>query len=252
MLINHTDINDEEKWVDIQDLGVELHSKTLPESPNISVVDTDNVNKRKIHLDTKFTHRDMEVQLAVVRHSQEELREVLTVLSWMVKGKFNLIFKDNKNQLYKDVLLTSRIEVEAVTSTVYILSFNMTSYDPFRYNTSMNSTEVTEVTEAVSVDIVNQGNFTAKPVVRLTGSAKQINISTNNKTLSYVNLEPGEEIIVDNDKYTIVRRANGVDQNALANWKDNFIELHSGTNELTITGDEMNANVTVEFRDTFL
>lgn len=252
MFINYKDVDNELDWVDIGELGVRLHSKVIPESPNIEVIDTTNINKRKVFIDTNFTHRDMEVKLVVVEQTKEEFRAKLTMLANMLKGKFNLKFKDNPSQVYKDVHLSSEITPEVVTNNVFILSLKLTAFDPFRYATEEQVVETDGIVSSRTLAIFNEGNYVAKPIVILEGSADKVNISIGGKTLSYINLVDSAKIEIDNSQYTVINKAVGRDINALANWRDNFIELQSGNNEIKITGDNLDLKVTIKFKNTFL
>lgn len=235
-------------WVDISDLGLFIHYKELPESPEIAVVDTDTISHRRVLLEVGYTHREMTVELAVVRYSKEDLRSVLTDIGQLFKGSFDLIFKSNKAQVYKDVVLSSKIEVDEVTDSVVIIKLYMTAYDPFRYSRDYNVTNFALAKRKTTKIIKNRGNHKAKPIVTLSGKASQVDITVNGKTLSYVDLVAGENVVIDNKHYTVKKDG----ESALANWRDNFIELEPGDNTIIVSGSGMAVNVEIKFEDTFL
>lgn len=251
MLINYKDINNSNDWLDLLDLGVILSKKEVSASPSSDTQDAQSLGRNKVFLETIYTHRDIGVDLLVKGDSLDSVNSKINELLGIFTQKLSIIFKDNPNLLYRDVRMTQEVKVDKVNSLSSILTFSFTAYDPFRYAVEETVVE-RELLSISNITVENKGNYKAKPVITISGASPLVKITLDGKTLEYRNLAAGDEIVIDNDRYTVVNKKSGETLNALRNWAGSFLELKPGENDIEVNASGSNVNIKITVRDTYL
>lgn len=241
-----------EEWISIRDFGMFLHSKEVDESPEVDVKETDNINSSKKILGVNYTHREISVELVANFSNSKLLREAIDSLNSFLLGGFELKFRDNDGQKYKEVYLTSKITSEKITDSSYILTLDFTSYNPFRYSSEIIVNKFKRITDNRYISITSNGNYVNKPKIIISGSFTKLSIKAED---SYVELSDfsGGVIKVDNDKLQITEITDtGREVNALSHWDGGFLKLKPGVNSISISGEGMNIDLEVKHEETYL
>lgn len=94
-----------------------------------------------------------------------------------------------------------------------------------------------------SVEVNNWGTMILKPTIELSGSMGNISITCGDKTLAYNAPLVSETLIINNDRMTVKKGA----ENVLKHMTGDFTELQPGINEISITGTNLNIDVSFKF-----
>jgi len=259
----------------LQDLGLSVRlSSSEPALPNIrnqSVVVPNRhgafdyggwLNAREFTLDCVFDRRESYAEL------KRAIRKLnaLFIDEWGRPKTVKLRFGDNLN-VYFNVRLTGGVPMER-RANHGIFSLALTAFDPFSYS-NVTSDEITWGSEDIYFTATyplghNGGNATRKitgnttfttyvdgdalrAVMTLAGSASNVTISANGKVAA-LGAFNNANITIDGEHYTVTK--DGV--NSLALMTGDFIELLPGDNNITITGSNMNFDLTLRYRDRYV
>jgi predicted phage tail component-like protein len=101
-----------------------------------------------------------------------------------------------------------------------------------------------------SFNVENFGNKDIKPTIIINGSFDNITIAINGKNLTYESAINNQELIIDGDHYTA--ELDGVNKlSELSGDVNNFLTLQPNSNNVVITGTNINCTMRFEFRPTF-
>lgn len=105
-----------------------------------------------------------------------------------------------------------------------------------------------DVSAPVTLQIENTGSLVVRPVIRITGSASSMTLTTNGKSFSVGGFPEGAVFLIDSERYVVIRDG----QNYLSKMKGDFLELMPGKNSVRITGTEMNFQISFEFNAKYM
>src|SRR5690554_5951957 len=177
-----------------------------------------------------------------------------------------LRFGDEVDKYY-NARLTGGIPVEWAAERGFI-SVKLTAFDPHAYSL-VNANEVTwgsevvtfewtyllgmdgtgtgfTVTSPQTIPIYVDGNA-LRPVIEINGSANNLTVSANGKSFKLPNFSDTHWTI-DGENYVVLR--NG--ENDFASLDGEFIELMSGDNDVVVSGNSLDFEITVKYRDKYL
>lgn len=253
MLINKNNINDLEAWVDITEIvdGVVRTLGTTTSTPEQENLDSINAyGRRRLH-SINYTHREISVELLVSGPSRVDVNNRIERVSQMFTGEFALILSNEPDRIYREVSLSKAIDKEVISANAVLLTIPLIAYNPFKYGDPKEH-KYLGVTGNTIVYLENTGSFTTKPTYTIEGKASEVNIKVGGRTTTYINLQEGEVIEFNSDRLTVIRKANGTQESALANWRDNFIELEPGVNQVEISGNIESIDIIIGYRNTYL
>ena len=252
MLINKINIDSPEDWIDMKSVGMIKASSEMDATPSLSNFESTNVKGRRRHYETSYTHRDISFEAIVSGTSRVNMLENVEKVVSMLTGEFSMKFTNEPNRIYREVNLSKEVEREFMSNTVMMLKISLTAYDPYKYGVNKIVRTINDLIVDTSEFIVNDGNFITKPIIKLSGVAEEITLTTNGRSTTYVNLMADELVVIDSERLTVRKTIDEVTSTALNNWRDDFIELKPGANEILITGTGMNLDIVIEYRNTFL
>ena len=179
-----------------------------------------------------------------------------------------LRFGDEVDKYY-NVRVTSDIPVERSADRGF-LTVGLTAFDPYAYSL-VNANEVVWGSEVVTFEwnyLLGMGGTgggegysvskpetipiyvdgeAIRPVIEINGSARELMISANGKLVSLPDFIDTDWII-DGENYVV--RRNGVED--LSAMEGDFIELIRGDNDVEISGDSLDFDLTIKYRDKYV
>jgi predicted phage tail component-like protein len=219
-----------------------------------------NLGAREFNIPMIVIPQDNRVQV------QAKIREFA---SFMFNGygkpkKVKLIFDYEPDKFYY-VRFSGRV----VPDRLYRMAefgLPIVAYDPYAYSLVTNdevtwgSTLVTfnssylmgheggetyTITTPQTINVVVSGSQNVSPVFTLSGSGDNVEISANGKSFSLGSFT-STDWVIDGGTYTV--KKNGITDFLV----DNFLELHFGDNDVTVTGSNLNLTLQITFRDKYL
>lgn len=255
------------------DYGLLIKSVNRPiAEPKIIATDVDAVDGSfdfsEVNQDGRTKYKDKVItvtfmQIESIASAQTRAREISR---WLNCGETQLIFDDEPGLFYL-AKMNNRVDLE--TQVVALREFSVQfKCRPYAYST-VQSTEqiqfgqglqfgygyrfdmtpmVFNINTPSTISVYNPGDY-VKPVIVITGTADEIELSCNGKTLSFNSaLGSGETLTLDCSKYqSTVSNLNA--NNAITG---TYFEFKSGNNTLYVSGTNLNINLTVVFRYTYL
>ena len=264
-------------WIDdvlLQDIGIAVllnsDEPALPALRNTVV----NVPGRHGAYDfgAYLEPREFTLNCVFPRQSYTDLKRHIRELNQLFIDEYGrpktvkLRFGDEVDKYY-NVRLTGGIPVERAAERGFI-SVKLTAFDPYAYSL-VNANEVTwgsevvtfewtyllgmdgtgtgfTVTSPQTIPIYVDGNA-LRPVIEINGTASNLTVSANGKSFKLPNFSDTRWII-DGENYVVLR--NG--ENDFASLDGEFIELMSGDNDVVISGNSLDFEITIKYRDKYL
>ncbi len=213
-----------------------------------------------------YDNKIIEVNCLIVGHIEVRREQARLIGEWLSKDYGALIFDYDENISYHVVRTVSDISVtpESMSET-FTINFEC---EPFSYNESAEKWGDTYeiwseanirfggklfmVSDGSIIQLENIGNYSANPLIKLTGTAEEVNINfTNtNQTLKYINLDGS--VYIDCKNKLVYEKIESGKVNKLSNFDGDFVKIPSGVNEVTFTGIIDNLNIQFEYKNTYL
>ncbi|HEK9103332.1 TPA: phage tail family protein [Bacillus pseudomycoides] len=144
----------------------------------------------------------------------------------------------------------------------------LTAYDPHAYSVFDTSDDVLwgddipfmsdipfgigdfsyEVTTPTTVQIENVGSLVVRPIINIIGSASSMTLTVNGKSFSVGGFPEGAVLLIDSQHYVVTRDG----QNYLSKMTGDFLELMPGKNSVSITGTNLNLQISFEFHAKYM
>ena len=264
-------------WIDdilLQDIGIAVllnsDEPALPALRNSSV--TVPGRHGAYDFGAYLEPREFTLNCVFPRQSYTDLKRHIRELNQLFIDEYGrpktvkLRFGDEVDKYY-NVRLTGGIPVERAAERGFI-SVKLTAFDPYAYSL-VNANEVTwgsevvtfewsyllgmdgtgtgfTVTEPQTIPIYVDGNA-LRPVIEINGTASNLTVSANGKSFKLPNFSDTRWII-DGENYVVLRDG----ENDFASLDGEFIELMSGDNDVVISGNSLDFEITVKYRDKYL
>lgn len=159
----------------------------------------------------------------------------LDIARQAVKGELTLPFT-NYDAWHYDVNLTNDINMDSTT---------VTADDDYDINTVSVTDE--QITANTTVQAFSNG-YAIRPKLLINGTGQNVTFTVNGKSFSLKDFTNASFTINGKD-YTVLKDgANGFTEKI----GRDFLELMPGLNDITITGDNMDFTLTIEFRDQYM
>ncbi|NLD49342.1 MAG: phage tail family protein [Clostridiaceae bacterium] len=223
----------------------------------------------EINSDKRIKYKDkiITVTFAIKERNSANLRVKAREISrWLNCGEKQLTF-DDESGMYYFAKLNNKIDLETQITVLqqFTVQFKCRPYAystvqsneqiqfgqglQFGYNFMFDMTPtVFNINTPSTISLYNSGDY-VKPVIIITGTASTIKLSCGGKTLSYNSvLTTGQTLAIDCAKY----RATVNSSNANNAISGNYFEFENGSNILTVSGTNLNINLTIVFRYTYL
>ncbi|HEK9100206.1 TPA: phage tail family protein [Bacillus pseudomycoides] len=163
---------------------------------------------------------------------------------------------------YSGSLDTSRYK------TMANLVFPLTAFDPYAYSVFDTTNDILwgsdipfmsdipfgigdymyDVTAPTTLKIENVGSLVVRPIIRITGSASSMTLATNGKSFSLGSFPEGANLLIDSQHYAVTRDG----QNYISKMTGDFLELLPGENSISITGTNLNFQISFEFHAKYM
>lgn len=259
----------------LQDLGIAVQLSSsepaLPSIRNQSIVVPNRhgvfdyggwLGARQFTLDCVLLRRE---SYADIKRGIRKLVKLL-IDDWGRPKTVKLRFGDNLNVFY-NARLTAGVPVERIAN-LGMFSLTFTAFDPVAYSNVTNDEIVWGSTDIyftanyplghiggnATHRITGNTSFTTyvdgdalRAVMSISGSATSVTISANGKSLK---LDAFNNAIIDIDGENYAVSQNGT--NSLALMSGDFIELLPGENTINVTGNGMNFDLTLKYRDRYV
>lgn len=182
--------------------------------------------------------------------------------AWL-RGKGELIFDDDTDKYYiakvfsmtelKEAILIGEFTVEfecepfqylienvsdIILDSEIMLLYDLRLGDAFQFEVGYNRT----------IEINNFGHVEVRPIITVEGSFNDLSIKCNGITFEYNSPVNSKKLIINGDEYKVTVDGGSV----IGNSNGEFIELTSGVNNVTISGQNLAAQVTIDFKVLFL
>ncbi len=219
-----------------------------------------------------FEPREFTLSIALKRQSYAGLKQELRRLNRLFIDEYarpktvKLRFGDEVDKFYY-VRITSGIDVDRAAERGFI-DVGLTAFDPYAYSTVFSdevlwgSEVITfewyyllgmdgtgggfKVTSPQSIPIYVDGE-SLRPVIEIDGSANGLTISANGKSFKLPNFS-ATKWVINGENYSVTR--NGADD--LSAMTGDFIELMHGDNSVSISGSDLNFNLTIKYRNKYI
>ena len=159
--------------------------------------------------------------------------DVDDVIAYFTNNQRGQVTFSNEIDKYYNYEILEQIDFERLirykTATVKV------HVQPFKFS-SVESSKIFDITTQTSINIRNNGNFTSKPIITITGTGT-INLSLNNEQLFVIDLgETSTQIALDIANMNAYNPTNNVFMNrSVTGNYDNFV-LKVGKNTISWTG----------------
>lgn len=265
-------------WIDdvlLQDKGITVllssDEPALPSMRNVSV----SVPGRHGAYDfgAYLEPREFTLNCVFPRQSYTDLKRHIREFNQLFVDEYGrpktvkLRFGDEVDKFY-NVRLTGGIPVERVAERGFI-TINLTAFDPYAYSL-VNANEVTWGSEIITFESTTytfgyEGapsrvkitaptsikyeviGYAVQPVIEISGSADNLTLTNGNQSFT---LEKFSDVDwrIDTESKTVFKDG----KNAFAELVGDFLTFERGVNELTITGRNIDVELSIKYRDKYL
>ena len=216
----------------------------------------------------RYDDLDIKVTIGVNGTAQERQNKITNLLQQWIGKDDKLIFGDRPNCFYKARFYDSCTTKDNGTFTEvtinFIASFCMYElYDDLRdYRVSDLTMKADSIgvlvcratwqgiTAYTTKQITNCGNFESQPIIELRGIASLITLEVNNREFSITNLNG--TIYVDSENMNVYKMNGNNKVSVLPQFRGLFPTIASGINTVYIGGNNLNIEVTVDFKNTYI
>jgi predicted phage tail component-like protein len=99
--------------------------------------------------------------------------------------------------------------------------------------------------------ISNHGNFETLPIIQIEGTATTLQMQIGNVAFSLFNIA-NETIYVDSEKMIVYKYVGAEKQSVLTRFMGEFPKIPISTTDVSITGTNLNLNITVDYKNTYI
>lgn len=246
-----------------------LVSVSKPASPKMEYWEF-NAPKRhgSVYGSNRYTDNEIKVVIGFNGTAQERQTKITNLLSQWVGKEDKLIFSDRPNCFYKARFFDACTSKDSGTFTEVTITF-IASYCLYGLYCDMRDYLVSDLTmtcdnigcivnralwESVTgytvKQLENKGNFEAKPIIVLDGTADLLLMQIGNETFSISNLNV--TTYVDCENMNVYKIENDKKVSLLPQFQGVFPTIQLGIIDVIISGTKLNLDVTVDYRDTYI
>lgn len=215
-----------------------------------------------------YNDKVIEVECALFDREIGLRRQKLRDLAKWLSAQGNLIFDDEPDKYYIAQIYNSiGLGVNRLSDK---FSITFICY-PFAYSTYVNEYVILDsnvvlysdipigydlhnnfyITSNQNITVENFGTYEAKPIIEIDGTATNIVFAMEDVAFSLQNIST--KTYIDCEKMICYYYdVYGKKQNKLIDFTGNFLTLKPGTNRVSITGADLNCNVFMNYRNTYL
>lgn len=246
-----------------------LVSVDRPSSPKMTYWE---FNAPKRHGSTYGQNRydDIDIKVIIGFNGTAEQRQtaITNLLSKWIGKEGQLIFADRPSAFYKARFFDSVTSKDSGTFTEITITF-IASYCLYGLYGDMRDYLVSDLTmicddigclvnralwESVtgytSKQLENKGNFETKPVITLEGTADLLLMQIGNEAFSISNLNV--TTYVDCENMNVYKMENDKKVSLLPQFQGIFPTIQPGIVDVIISGTNLNLDVTIDYRDTYI
>lgn len=217
-------------------------------SMKISKVSIPGQHGHQVINNGKYNNREIKLKLFLERDSQSELRRDLRYISsWLSnRGKSSQLRFDDDDELYYEGYLYDSIIPDIVgTACEFTVIFDC---KPFLKSDSVKVSK--QVNGSGQFLVVNNGTMDHSPLIEIEGTADSITLASDGGSLVLTNLTKKTYIDMDNDICYMIDEF-GQKTNKLDDLQGNMI-IPPGSMNISITGQNVNAKVSIHLQDVFI
>lgn len=203
--------------------------------------------------DHEYSLRLITMRITYIGTSYEELRtRARDISAWLSTSSWSQLIINDETDKYYLAKVTSDIDLESL----WLLGTAEITFDcqPFAYSVTESSFTFSDITGAGDYEFENLGTRTinfkspqgSKSLITITGSWTTLGLAMNGNTLTYATSGTTSVLEIDNIEMEITQDDVNVFDN-LTGDIDEFLDIISGDNILTITGTGLNISVKIDF-----
>lgn len=240
-----------------------------PASPKMNYWEF-NAPKRHGSRYSSNRYEDIDIKVVIGFHgtAQERQSKITSLLQQWVGKEGQLIFADRPNCFYEARFFNSCTTKDNGTFTEITITF-IASYCLYGLYQDMRDYLVSDLTmicddidclvnkafwESItgytSKQLENKGNFETQPVIILEGTAKLLLMQIENEAFSISNLNV--TTYVDCENMNVYKIVNDKKVSLLPQFQGVFPTIQPGTVDVIISGTNLNLDITIEYRDTYI
>ena len=222
--------------------------------------------------DDSYADREISVVIGVYANTKEERKaKIRNLIAPMLSKEGKLIFADEPTLFFDAKIYNAIPTKETNIFTELTIIFNAS---PFMYGLygdgrdliinetynliieNMNGVLINkalwaDVTTNTFKQLINEGNYETLPIIAITGTAQKISLAFDNDAFAFVDLVD-ETLFIDTEKM-IVYSLNGAKKvSRLTSFNGEFPKIHTGINDVVISGTNFNVDIQVEYRNTYV
>lgn len=220
------------------------------------------------YYDNRYDDIEIKVVIGFNGTTTERQAKITNLLQQWIGKEDKLIFADRPSLFYNARFYKSISGKDSGTFTqitvTFVASFCMYElYDDLRdYPVSnltmtadsigalVNRTTWQGITSYATKKINNTGNFEAKPLIEIHGTATLLTFELNNVEFSIANVNG--TIYVDCEDMNVYKIASNKKVSVLPQWQGVFPTIPSGESTVYIGGTSLNVSITVDFKNTYI
>lgn len=246
-----------------------LVSVDKPSSPKMNYWEF-NAPKRHGSRYSSNRYEDLTIKITIGVHgsAQERQIKITNLLQQWVGKEDQLIFGDRPNAFYKARFYDSCTTKDTGTFTEVTISF-IASYCLYGLYGDMRDYLVSDltmicddigclvnralwqsITSYTVKQLENKGNFETKPIIVLDGTADLLLMQIGNEAFSISNLNV--TTYVDCENMNVYKIENDKKVSLLPQFQGVFPTIQPGIVDVIISGTNLNLDVTVDYRDTYI
>lgn len=228
--------------------GVYLMRVEKPSTPTLNVVElTAPGRDGSVFLKDRYSNKDINVVIGIYKENIAERRETQRrIIGGLISREDKLYFHDEPKMYHIGEVFDEVSIDEQDFFTEISLTFKC---KPFIYSDNT-KTSWAGITSVVTKQITNTGNFIAKPMIKIEGTAKRISITIADKAFSLSNING--TIYVDVDNMNVYTISEGVKKSVLQSFLGLFPTIPTGSSNVVIDGEALNVSITIDFANTYI
>lgn len=228
--------------------GVFLLRVEKPSSPALETIEVITPGKDgSDNYPSRYTNKTIRVTIGIYKETVEERRAVQRkILSSLVDGVGELRFFDEPKLFH----IGRVVEEIGYNETDFFTELTIPFLcDPFMYAHPLVNTWK-NVTSPIATDVYNDGNYIAKPIVKMEGSFDRLQLTIADRSMSLSKFSG--TLYVDTKDMNVYRIENGVKKSELPLFSGKFVHIPKGKSKLLIGGDRLNVKVTLDYKYTYI
>lgn len=230
--------------------GVYLLGVSKPSSPTLNVFEISAPGRDGEQLiPDKYFNKEITATIGIYHENIVTRRSIQRSITRGLLGKTDkLYFHDEPTLFHIGKVCDEITETENDFMTELEVKFRC---KPFIYEVPSNGPYKWEgVTGIVNSKIINDGNFDAKPVIHITGSATNVSVTISNYEFTIKDLV--DEVYIDTENMNVYKHVDGILTPIVSTFSGAFPIIPMGENDIKISGVEHNVSVFVDFLNTYI